>query len=537
MKWSESLPNGGKVMRSHKIHISILGLVLQIIFFSLLTRRLGYWHAVAQYFIVVAVLFLLYPVFIDKHPTLKRFTTLYFIGIIVAGLLSGLFAGFESVALGWLLLSGILTGILVATILYHIVHLIVPDGLREYGFSIFFEISLTFFACSSYLMLLFIPFMLVNAFVLVVVIFAVSLLAGFALTAPLSQSTDMVADAMKEWQSIDALSAPRITIVNRLFSLFNTVLTRIKSSLGTLRDMGREIKASSEDLSSVAEQMSASLQEVSSTIQQISTGAQEQSTAITSIAKSIEELNTLTSSISSQVKMASVSSRRTTDSAQQGMELSKKEAEISKQIFRQTQFIEDKMNELRNQATEIKKILDIIAGITEQTDLLALNAAIEAARVGEQGRGFAVVADEIRNLANETQRSSAVVENSISQINSTVQELNMLLKSEREKVTESNELAAQTEEQFTSIVKAVDLVTDMISRINQAAVNQSENTKELVTQVEQIAHVAADTASATAQVSASVQEQTASMQELTSTAQVLSSFAIKLDELLSTIKK
>ncbi len=524
-------------MKKYKIQISVIGLILQILLFSILAVRLGYWYTTAKYFVVIASLFFIYVAFVDRDITLKRFCIQYFAGIIIAGLLSGLLTGLRSGDLGWLFLLSIITGALVATILYHIVHLVVPGGLTEFGVPVFFEFVLTFFSCSSYLMLFFIPYILIHAVLIMALIFAVSLLAGFALTTPLSQSTGVVANAIKEWRSIDLHSSPRTPIMRNLVAMFNNVLAQMKSSFGTLHDMSSEIKASSADLSSVAEQMSASLQEVSSTIEQISAGAQEQSTSITSIARSIEALNTLTSSISSQVKMASVSSRRTTDSAQQGMGISQKEANISKEVFRQTQFIEDKMTELRNQAIEIKKILDIIADITEQTDLLALNAAIEAARVGEEGRGFAVVADEIRNFANETQRSSAVVENYISQINNTIQELNMLLKSEREKVTESKELATQTQEQFTSIVKAVDLVSDMISRISQAAGHQSENTKELVTQVEQIAQVAADTASATAQVSASVEEQTASMQELTSTAQVLASFTLKLDELLSKMKK
>jgi methyl-accepting chemotaxis protein len=524
-------------MSKYKYVISIVGCILQVFLVYLFVRRLGYWNAVGFYFVIFSLLLLLYNMFIDKKPTLRRYCIVYVGAITIMVLVSGIFAGFESVALAWLLLAGIVSGILVATLVYHIIHIFIPGGLEEQGLPHYFEVSLTFFSLTAYPMLYAIPFTFANAVVLALVIFGISLLVGFALTLPLVRSTGVVAGALESWQEIDKLPTLRVTIINRITGIIDRLLARVKNTFGTLSEMSNQIRTSSEDVSSVSEQMNASLEEVSSTVQQISKGAQEQSASITAVAKSIEELNNLTSSISSQVKMASVSSRKTTDSAKQGMELSKKEASISREIFEQTTFIEEKMNELRDQAGEIKKILDIIAGVTDQTDLLALNAAIEAARVGEQGKGFAVVADEIRTLATETQQSSAVVENLISEITKTVLELSSLLSSERQKMTESNELAAQTEEQFTGIVKAVDLVTDMVARISQAATDQAENTTELVQQIEQIAQVANETASATQEVSASVEEQTASMQELTSTAQVLSSFAAKLEELLAQLRK
>lgn len=518
-------------MQRHKLSLSVLSITLQIVLLFLLARRLDLWSAIFLYYAIFMLTLFIYNVFVDRNPTLTRYAVRTFFVPVIGALVSGIIAGYSIVNIVWVTLLAIMSSSLAASVAYHACRFLDRNGPTEKGFDPLLEAGFTFFSFAGFILVMAMPLILPGALIPFVVLAALSAAAAFALVQPFRRTGTLIDRTLLSDEPPDPASLAGSAHEGSI-RLLSDFVNKTRATFTSVGGMGQQIRTLSEDLSAASEEMNASLEEVSSTIQHIAKGAQDQSSAITAIAQSIEGLNKLTTGISSQVKMASVSSQKTTTSAKHGMELAQKEAQLSKDIFGETRFIEDKMIQLREQSGEIKKILDIIAGISEQTDLLAINAAIEAARVGEQGRGFAVVADEIRNLATETKRSSEIVESLIMEINKTIQELGVLLTSERDKTTESNALAAESEQQYTGIVKAVDVVFDMISRINQAAAHQAENTRNLVERVEQIARVAGETASSTEEVSAAVQEQTASMEEFTSTAQILNSFAVKLEKLL-----
>lgn len=50
----------------------------------------------------------------------------------------------------------------------------------------------------------------------------------------------------------------------------------------------------------------------------------------------------------------------------------------------------------------ILKLIDLINGVSKETNLLAINAAIEATHSGSEGKGFTVIADEIGKLSTMT---------------------------------------------------------------------------------------------------------------------------------------
>lgn len=109
----------------------------------------------------------------------------------------------------------------------------------------------------------------------------------------------------------------------------------------------------------------------------------------------LASINAQVSELARQINTLSKDNQNKMDSATDSME----------QIHVSTNACKEIIGKLGEESKEILGIIQVISGISQQTNILALNATIEAARAGEQGRGFAVVAGQIQKLAEQTKKA------------------------------------------------------------------------------------------------------------------------------------
>ncbi|MBC3475683.1 methyl-accepting chemotaxis protein [Pseudomonas taiwanensis] len=205
----------------------------------------------------------------------------------------------------------------------------------------------------------------------------------------------------------------------------------------------------------------------------------EQSTRTSSVVTAIQQLGAATQDIAQNAALASQRTVSARDQAASGYAVL---TDTIAAIDHLTQLIGasgNSIDSLHAKTAGIGQILDVITGISQQTNLLALNAAIEAARAGEAGRGFAVVADEVRSLAHRTQQSARQVQQLIEELQEEAQRSVGQMQDSQHYGKESIDIAQKAGVRLGSITTIVGEI-DGINHSVAAATEEQSTVADLI---------------------------------------------------------
>ena len=212
--------------------------------------------------------------------------------------------------------------------------------------------------------------------------------------------------------------------INALMDMVSSILMQVKESADTINTAANEISSGNTDLSTRTEKQAHSLQDTASSMSQLA----------------------------GTVKLNA-------DNAKQANQLALNATTVAEKGGQAVSEVVSTMSAINESAKKIEDIISVIDGIAFQTNILALNAAVEAARAGEQGKGFAVVAGEVRNLA---QRSATAAK-----------EIKELIANAVNKTMEGTQLVEGAGNTMVEIVHSVKQVSEIISEISAASVEQT----------------------------------------------------------------
>ena len=184
------------------------------------------------------------------------------------------------------------------------------------------------------------------------------------------------------------------------------------------------------------------------------------------------------------------------------------------QIHESTSECKDIIWKLGEESKEILGIINVITGISNQTNILALNASIEAARAGEQGKGFAVVASEIQKLAEQTR---GAVENIGKIVKDTVRhtENAVSVMEQSVKLTEAGMESIREVGSSTAVITSSNRqMSDQIMEMDKTVENIREQSDEVARGMEQVNVNTQGNYSAIEHVTAATQENTAGVEEI-----------------------
>ena len=312
-----------------------------------------------------------------------------------------------------------------------------------------------------------------------------------SITLPIAQALD-AAEKIAEGNLTQPIKVDGDDEAGRLLRAMNKMQEKLRDTLQRISGSATQLASAAEELNAVTDESARGLTQQNNEIEQAATAVNEMTSAVEEVARNAVS--------------TSEASKNATASAGDGRDLVQETVSAIERMSGDVQGTATLIGALAEESRDIGKVLDVIRGLADQTNLLALNAAIEAARAGEAGRGFAVVADEVRALAHRTQQSTSEIERMIGSIQAGTEQAVDSMRNSTERAESTLNIAKGAGMSLDTINSAIIEINERNLVIASAAEEQAQVAREVDRNLVNIRDLSVQSATGASQTSAASSE-------------------------------
>ncbi|HDK16412.1 MAG TPA: HAMP domain-containing protein, partial [Nitrospirae bacterium] len=310
----------------------------------------------------------------------------------------------------------------------------------------------------------------------------------------IGRSSGLVHDSAKtQMQAIETTSASTEEMSSSIKAIANDTeelhkfIEDASSSSYEISAVISEIANNAEELNTLTDTTAASINQIAASIKQVDSGVATLFMETGDIASTMTEMSKSINEVGSYSKEQALMSGKARENASElGLDAVKSTRAGIERIKEEVFSTSEVVTKLGDMSKEIGKIIEVINGIADTTNLLSLNAAILAAQAGEHGKSFAVVADEVKGLADRTAFSTREIDELIKQVQENVAEAGRSSGRSLERVEEGLKLSNDAESALTRIVESSEASLVMAKKIDNAINEQTRGVEQVAQNIQRV---------------------------------------------------
>ena len=307
----------------------------------------------------------------------------------------------------------------------------------------------------------------------------------------------------------------------------------LSNTIGKVKSVSQVLVENIAEATELSESTNRRANQITTAVDELSTAMLSLTDNVQSISDQMDEIGNCVNDISENVDHLNKNSKdilATNSEAKADME----------EILENTKASVDAVNSITMQIkqtndsiAEIDEAVELILGISEQTNLLSLNASIEAARAGEAGRGFSVVAEEIRKLSEQSAQGAEMIKNLANTITEKSRKSVELAEGVCSIIMLEQESVAITQQKYDELSNEIHQSVEEIRAIAGKTENLTEYKENIIQNVHTLSAICEENTANNEEVNANIFEIIEEVKTVNDNCEKMNTMAKELEESVS----